>query len=359
MQAKHEAAMQVVRSRIAPLKIPVEIQPLAPIEKQPPGPIPVILDTDLDSDVDDVGALALLDDFMDQGQAKLLAVVHDTIDGDRSACATIKAINTWYGHRDIPIGQYLGEHPAKISSVVAPAPPGKGAYHDPAQVAGGAYTLGIHRRFEPDFPNDDQMAAGVDVYRKALTSAEDGKVVMVSVGLMENIQDLLLSQPDSVSSLSGLDLVRKKVRQLVIMFNTQPADLYVLRHWPTKIIWTCDVGNYIGTGPALIPTPESNPVRAAYDLFGALHSGRQSWDLTASWIAIRGAGDLFDLIAGRPQYISDIVHDPAITHPNESVVTIRVPFSEASKIMDTELARAAEEIDSRRVKTRGLTPRGY
>ncbi len=162
---------------------------------------------------------------------------------------------------------------------------------------------------------------------------------MVSVGLMENIQDLLLSQPDSISSLNGLELVRKKVRQLVIMFNTQPADLYVLSHWPTKIIWTCDVGTYIGTGPALIATPENNPVRAAYDLFGVLHSGRQSWDLTASWIAVRGAGDLFDLIAGRPQYISDIIQDPIAGHPNESVVTIRVPYAEASKIIDAELAR--------------------
>ncbi len=118
--AKHEAAMQVVRDRIAPLKIPVAIQPLATIERQPPGPIPVILDTDLDGDVDDVGALALLNDFMDQGEASLLAVVHDTVDADRSACATVKAVNTWYGHPEIPIGQYLGEHPAKIASVVAP-----------------------------------------------------------------------------------------------------------------------------------------------------------------------------------------------------------------------------------------------
>jgi hypothetical protein len=339
-EAKREAARQLIKSRVTPVQSKIIIQPLAPVAKQPPGPIPVILDTDLDGDVDDVGALALLDNFMDQGEANLLAVVHNTFNANQSSCGTIKAVNAWYFHPDIPIGQYLGEHPTSpMTSKVDPAPPGPGAYHDPPIASGSSYTQQVRQRFEPDFPDDNKMPAGVDVYRKALASAPDGQVVICSVGAMENIQDLMLSEPDSVSPLSGMDLIKKKVRQMVIMANTNPADLYILTHWPTPIMWTCDVGSGIGTGPSLIPTPENNPVRMCYDLFGVLHNGRQSWDLTAAWLAVRGPGDLWDVIAGRPQYISDITHDTAKDHPNESVVTVKMPYDQAGKLIGEELAR--------------------
>jgi purine nucleosidase len=342
--AKRDDARQLIKSRVTPLTSKIVIVPLAPVAAQPPGPIPVILDTDLDGDVDDVGALALLDNFTDQGEANLLAVVHNTVNVNKSSCGTIKAIDAWYFHPDIPIGQYLGEHPtATMTSKVDPAPPGTGAYHDPPIGSGSSYTQQVRQRFEPNFPDDDKMPSGVDVYRKALASAPDGQVVICSVGMMHNIQDLMLSEPDSVSPLSGMDLIKKKVRQMVIMANTQPADLYVLTHWPTPILWTCDVGSGIGTGPSLLPTPENNPVRMCYDLFGVLHSGRQSWDLTAAWLAVRGPGDMFDVISGRPQYITDIIHDPAKDHPNESVVTIKMPFDQASKVIGTELARPPKQ----------------
>jgi hypothetical protein len=338
-KAKREAAFQVVMGRVKPLETTLRFQPLTAPDKQPPGPIPVILDTDLDGDVDDVGALALLNDFMDQGEATLLACVHNTINDKQSSCATIQAIDAYYGHPSIPIGQYYGEPDAAahVKSVLTPAPPD--GYHGPATVSGSSYTLPIHQKFDPDFPNDDKMPAGVDVYRQALATANDGSVVICSVGLMENLQDLIQSQPDSVSALNGLDLVRKKVRELVVMANTQPNDIYILSKWPTKIMWTTDVGSGIGTGPSLIPTPENNPVRVAYDLFGVLHNGRQSWDLTAAWLAVRGPGDLWDVIAGRPQYINDITHSPAGPYPKESVVTIKMPSQDVAKIIGDELAR--------------------
>jgi purine nucleosidase len=338
--AKHEAAMQVVRDRCVPAKFNMGIQPLMTVAPQPPGPIPVILDTDLDSDVDDVGALALLNDFMDQGEANLLAVIHNTINTSQSSCGTIKAINDWYFHPDIPIGQYLGEHPKGITSKVDPAPPGPGAYHDPAVGGWSTYTQQVRKRFEPNFPDDDKMPAGVDVYRKALATAPDGQVVICSVGFMHNIQDLMLSEPDSVSPLSGMDLIRKKVRQLAIMANTNPADQYFLSKWPTPIVWTTYVGSGIGTGPSLIPTSENNPVRMCYDLANVLHTGRQSWDLTAAWVAVRGPGEMFDVVSGRPQYINDVTKTPTAPHPDECELTIKMPYEQASKVIGAELARS-------------------
>ena len=341
-EAKREAARQFIKSRVAPVQSKIVIVPLAPVAKQPPGPIPVIVDTDLDGDVDDVGALALLNDFMDQGECKLLACVHNTINVDQSSCAAIQAINTWYGHPSIPIGQSYGEKgPATMTSKLTPAPPD--GYHT-VNVCGSSYTKTVRQKFDPDFPDDNKMPPGVDVYRKALASAADGSVVICSIGTMENIQDLIQSQPDSVNDLSGLDLVRKKVRQLVIMANTQPADHYLLSKWPTKIMWTTYVGSYIGAGQALVNTPENNPVRVAYQYFGTpqhngLSDGRQCWDLTAAWLAVRGPEGVFDVVTGRPGFVNDITHSDPTPHPDECEVTIKMPYADVSKLISDELIR--------------------
>jgi hypothetical protein len=337
--AKREAAFQVAMSRTAPIQYTMKFQPLGPPVAAQPHTVNVIFDTDIDGDVDDVGALALLNSFMDQGECNLIACGHDTTDGNKSSCATIQAINTWYGHPDIPIGQSFGQAgPAPGLKSVLSSPPANGYTGSPVG-AGSAYTAKIHQQFDPDFPSDDKMPPAVDVYRKALASAPDHSVVFCTVGTMENIQDLIQSQPDSVSDLSGLELIRKKVTGIYIMANTQPADHYLLSKWPTPIVWTTYVGSGIGTGPSLIPTPENNPVRVAYDLFGVLHNGRQSWDLTAAWVAVRGSGDVWDIVAGRPQYINDITKSPAGPYPNECELTIKMPYDEVSKLIGEELAR--------------------
>jgi purine nucleosidase len=318
----------------------LNIQPLAQIEPWPKGPIPVIIDTDLDADVDDVGALAILNSLMDEGQVDLIGCVHDTTNVQLSSCAAIQAINVWYGHPHIPIGQSFGEKgpSAPMTSVLAPAPPE--GYHKLPGLCNSSYTLQLHNRFEPTFPYDDKMPAGVDVYRKALAGAPDGSVVICSIGTMENVQDLVLSQPDSVSPLSGLDLVAKKVRCLVIMFNTQPQDGYLLSKWPTKIIWSTYIGSNVGTGGTLLSTPEDNPVRVAYSWFGVLHTGRQSWDLTAAWIAAYGPDDVFDLVPGRPKFLDEITKTPLDTpHPNDYEGTVKMPYPEVSKLLGAQLAK--------------------
>jgi len=279
---------------------------------------------------------------MDQGECKLIACVHNTINSDQSSCATIQAINTWYGHPSIPIGQSYGEKaPANMTSKLTPAPPD--GYHT-VNVCGSGYTKTVRQKFDPTFPDDDKMPAGVDVYRKALAAADDHSVVICSVGTMENIQDLIQSQPDSVSDLNGLDLVRKKVRELVIMANTQPADHYLLSKWPTKITWTTYVGSYTGAGQALVNTPENNPVRVAYQYFGtpqdnALLHGRQCWDLTAAWLAVRGPEGVFDVVTGRPGFVNDITKSDSTFRPNECEVTIKIPYEDVSKLISDELIR--------------------
>ena len=318
--AKREAALQAAKNRLNPVKYNIVIKPLVTPDPQPPGPIPVIVDTDMDSDSDDAAALALLNDFMDQGECTLLACLHDTTDGkDLSSCATIEAINTYYGHPSIPIGQAYAENDPSIHRTSILSPPPADGYHS-VPGSGSSYTFKIHQRFDPTFPNDDKMPPAVDVYRKALASAADGSVVICSIGNMQNFQDLLLSQPDSVSNLNGVDLVRKKVRELVIMFNTAPQDKYLLSKWPTKILWSTDIGNHIALGKSLLTTPENNPVRVIFN-----GGTRQGWDPTAAWLAVRGTGDVYDIIAG--------------DQPNVFFSTVKMPDYQVLKLYEDELAR--------------------
>ena len=343
--AKRDDWRRKAVERMRPARHTIRIQPLSPPDPQPKGPIPVIVDTDMNSDCDDVGALALVNTFMNQGEASLIACVVNTRDEHLSSGATIQAINAYYGHPSIPIGAYLGDPgPAnRMTSVLAPAP--AEAYHGLHRCP-SHYTKTVHERFAPDFPNDDRLPAGVDVYRQALASAADGTVVIASLGLLENLQDLVQSQPDRVSNLSGIDLVRKKVRKLVVMANTRHEDAYVLGKWPTKILWTTFVGTTLYTGKSLAGTPENNPVRVAYGLFGdakynALKDARQSWDLTASWLAVRGSGALWDEIAGYWKvdppggygtWIDDVSKADRLVIP-------KMPNPEVAKLLEAELSR--------------------
>lgn len=239
------------------------------------------------------------------------------------------------------MGCFQGENnPAvKTTSILAPAPPE--GYHGEGTRVASHYTIPVHKQFDPDYPIDDKLPPGVDVYRQALASAKDGTVVICSVGLLQNIQDLLQSQPDSVSPLNGIDLVKQKVREMVVMSNTVPQDRYVLGKWPVRLVWTTYVGSYISAGKSLQGTPDSNPVKIAYGLFGdngehtALKDGRQCWDLTAAWLAVRGPGDLFDEISGKWHTDVGWVNGPE----NDRHAIQKMPYDQVSKLMETELSR--------------------
>jgi hypothetical protein len=335
-EADAAANLATAKARVTPVHFFMRVFPLIAPDPKPTPPINVILDTDMASDVDDVGALTLLNDFMCQGECNLLAVVTNAGNGDSGA--TAHAINTYYHHESIPVGSYLGEGNPAVKSTLTPAPPGPGVYH------GNARHDAIHKQFDPDFPTDDKLPAGVDIYRQALASAPDGTVTIVSVGAMPNVQDLIQSQPDSVSPLSGMDLIKAKVRELVIMANTTQEDGYLLGKWPTKIKWTTEAGSYVGTGQSLINTPENNPVRVAYGLFGdpvhnALKDSRASWDLTAAWLAVRGVGDLWVVRPDRDQGINDAIKAPFVLHPNESTITFKMRNEDVAKLINDELAR--------------------
>ena len=326
-KAKRAAQVKKMREYFKPVSHKFRLQTLSETRKKYSGPINAIFDTDMSSDCDDAGALALLLSFMNQKECNLIACVTNGRDVDLCSGATVHAICAYYGHPDIPIGANHGEpwiNPTKSH-----------------------YTLQTRERFAKEFPTDDKLPTGVSVYRKALASAEDGTVVIVSVGFMESIQDLIESKPDEISNLSGLELIRKKVRELVIMANTNAHDNKVSVPWPTPIRYTFGVGSYISTGKALITTPEENPVRFFYQHFGneehnALKDGRQSWDLTAAWLAVHGAGELWDESWGGHWNV-----DPKTgagswlgnADENRTYILERMHVPDVQKIIEAELAR--------------------
>jgi hypothetical protein len=306
---------------VKPVTYTIRVQPLAAPEKRPPGPVNIIVDTDMNGDCDDAGAVALLNDFMCEGECTIIAANVNTHDAAKSSGAVVNAIDTYYGHPNIPIGACYDTNEPQV---------------------GSTYTALIHKQFDPTFPDDDHLPKGVDVYRKALAAAPDGSVVICSIGWMENITDLLRSGPDSVSPLSGMDLVKRKVRQLVVMANTNPNDVWVVQNWPTPILWTTDIGNHIYPGRSLTTTPADNPVRIIYRVNGA-ENGRQGWDPTAAWLAVRGPGEVYDVAVGGywkvnvpPAQYGTWINGP---RTNQGMATVKMPDDQALKLFDAELAR--------------------
>lgn len=247
----------------------------------------ILLDTDLNTDCGDAGAIALLHALADLGEAEIITIGVSVSNPD-SPCA-LAAINRYYGRPNLPIGHYQGDPPIEL--------------HD------GHPFVRAMRELYGEIP-----AAGwpdtTELYRRALAPQPDQSVTMVAIGFHNTLQRLLQSPADEISSLPGLELVRAKVKQLVVMGGQYPdssdiaffhkgaeynfyrcpvAAKHVCDHWPSPIIFTgFELGNTIFAGRTLATkTPANNPVRVAYEV--AKHTdGRHAWDETAILYGVRG-----------------------------------------------------------------------
>jgi inosine-uridine nucleoside N-ribohydrolase len=250
-----------------------------------PGPVPVIFDTDMDSDCDDLGALAVLHALADQGEAKILGVVTTTDNAFSPLCAD--AINTYYGRPDIPIG------------VLDPKAGGSAK-------AQSRYTKEIAEEFPHDLASYGDAEDAVELYRRTLAGQPDNSVVLITVGHLTSLRRLMDSAPDRHSPLNGIDLLRKKVRFLSCMGGKYPAGkeanfyrpdpastVRVVNDFPRPIMFSGgEIGAAIQTGARLAETPETNPVRRGYARYlGGEGKTRSSWDQTAVLYAVRGLRD--------------------------------------------------------------------
>ena len=239
----------------------------------------VIFDTDIGPDWDDVGATATLHALADLGEAEILGMMVSS--GGHSATwgpPCLDAFNTFYNRPDIPIGVAL-DGPSM----------------------GSSYNQQIATEFPQDIGTGNAWDA-VELYRKILSEQPDSSVVIITVGFITNLDDLLKSESDNYSTLNGVDLVNKKVKRWVCMgggfpssggefnFNRDPlATKFAVENWPKPVLFSgYEIGAPILTGATLALTPESNPIRRAYELAGGyVGVTRSSWDQTAVLAALR------------------------------------------------------------------------
>ena len=241
-------------------------------------PKSVIFETDMCSDVDDVGALAVLHALADNAEVEILAISFNEV--HPSGVNAIRAINTWYNRDEIPIGIYKGDL----------ANPDASRYLD--KVA--------------NFPHDPpsvEAPSSLELYLQVLGEQPDNSVTIISVGFLNNLYDLLKADPN---------LISQKVAELVVMaglindtFNTVRHDLvdqteYVIRNWPTPLVIS-QHGESVHTGAKLADAPAENPVREAYyQWFDGQYKGRASWDQVAVLYGVRGLRDYFiEVMEGR------------------------------------------------------------
>jgi len=253
-------------------------------------PVPIIFDTDIGTDVDDAGALAILHIMADRGEARILATI--SANRNRWCGPALDTINTYYGRPDLPIG----------CSRTGPDP--EQWYHASVEA------------FGHDLTRSDQAPEAVALYRKILAAQPDHGVTIVVVGWLTNMAELLDSRPDQYSPVPGRELVKAKVKELVSMGGRWPnspkaegeynfsmdgaAAHKVIRDWPGKIVFT-GLGKDVMTGGQLVAEgPQGNPVRAYYANFFEANkvSERSSWDLIAVLYAVRGPSDYFTVVSG-------------------------------------------------------------
>jgi inosine-uridine nucleoside N-ribohydrolase len=245
----------------------------------PAEPVSLILDTDFSSDVDDVGAVALLHGLANQGRARILAMLVSS--GDPWSVPCLAAINAWFGRPEIPVGAVRGEYVRDESKYT--------------RIIADEFTLGNSGK--------GQAPDAVQVYRKILSGQPDHSVTLVSVGYLTNLRNLLQSQPDSNSPMSGRELVRAKVVRLVCMGGEYPsgrewnfyrdsqAAAFVVDSWPGSIVFCgFELGRNIMTGSVLRDTGQPNPIRRAYELYNSL-TDRPSWDQVTVFYAVETANE--------------------------------------------------------------------
>jgi inosine-uridine nucleoside N-ribohydrolase len=248
----------------------------------------VILDADIDSDVDDVEALAMVHTLADQKKIDFLGVIVTSDDPFAAVCTD--AINNYFNRPRLPIGVLKNQENLKNHS---------------------RYTRQLAAEFPHRLPSHDKARDATAVYRKLLSKSPDGSVVIITIGHLSNLQNLLKSGGDKISPLSGKELVNKKVVKWLCMggqfpegkeanfYRPDPAStVYCLQEWEKPVIFAgWEVGDKIKTGGDYLKSKLSpaSPVYRAYQLYNNF-GGRASWDQVAVFLLIEEAGEFFETV---------------------------------------------------------------
>ena len=265
-------------------------------------PIPVIFDSDMGPDYDDVGAITLLHAFADSGYINILATVAST--KYEGVAAVFNVLNTYFNRPGLLIG----------------VPKGKALELKDKQ----HWTDSLLLKYPHKIKKNDEVLSATDVYRKALASQPDRSVTIITVGFLTNLAGLLQSTPDKYSKFTGKELVREKVKQLVCMAGSFPAgnefnvrmdaasSKIVFENWETPILFSgVEIGMKIKTGLPLVNdrSIKNSPVKDVFRICVPMSqqdsTGRMSWDQTAVLIAVKGYKPWWNIQTGKIKIAED------------------------------------------------------
>ena len=257
----------------------------------------VILDTDIGSSTDDLFTMVMAYDYHKKGRCKLLGVVVDREGEDYAACADV--MNTYYGFGDLPIA--LERNGVKN-------PPVFTDYRNLGRMVGddGKPVYETLVRGYSDLPD------GWELYRELLAEQPDHSVSICSLGFCTSLAQLLESKGDDLSPLTGVELVRQKVKCLYIMggiFTSSEEPDYnflmggnsaqsLFSLWPKDVdvvFSPMEVGNEIEylkeAVLADLEQAENHPVKYVYEELYNVNGGQKMWDPLVLIQAVEGDGE--------------------------------------------------------------------
>lgn len=260
--------------------------------------VKIIVDTDIGGDADDLGALAMLHHFVDRGECELLAIMCWST--EKYAVSAIDAINHFYNHPNIPIG----------------------ARSDDTYYESWNYTKLIADNFyhKLDYAS---VANATVLYREILSKSPDKSITLITIGPLKNVENLIKSQGDTISDLSGKELINRKIKEFVVMGGQFPGGenewnfdggmpgvtRYVIQNISTPITFIgFELGSAIKTGEVFNNINHKTPLYVGYKHFsenapwvkefyrGKILDG-STFDQTAVLYAVRkGIGVFWDRI---------------------------------------------------------------
>ena len=269
-------------------------------------PIPIIFDSDMGPDYDDVGAITLLHAFADSGYVNILATIAST--KYEGVAAVFNVFNTYFNRPNLLIG----------------VPKGKALELKDWQ----HWTDSVQLKYPHRIKKNDEVMSAVEVYRMVLSSQKDRSVTIVTTGFLTNLADLLHSEPDKYSKLNGKELIKQKVKQLVCMAGGFPvfsefnikmdaaSSQFVFDNWETPVLFSgWEIGYKVRTGlplihnDAIINSPVKDVFRICIPMDKQDSVGRMSWDQTAVMAAVKGYTPWWQLEQGKITIANDGKND--------------------------------------------------
>lgn len=270
---------------------PAPINPLAPFYTN--APVHILIDTDMNTDCDDVGALAVACALQQQGQCSIDAVIANSLNASTPGCA-FQVMNYALGSNTIPIGLYNGPStkPASASAYASQIATGSWG---PAPTASPSSWLGH-----------------IPVARQCLANWIKAGVqgTYVAIGTQTVLSELLQSPGDAISPLTGANLFAAAVSRVVstgghsIIQNAAGAaeynlgldpvnSVYVNKNAPSSVefVW---ISYELGAAWISLPTVNAaSPVSEAYTLMAGSGQTHPSWDVITTLCAIMGDRGFF------------------------------------------------------------------